>query len=163
MRRSIVHMPDQNLEADVAAYISSPTSGERLPSTHALSIGLVGLLHRMAAERGVPVDALVEFMLFKQIKADQARRMVESPLEPVPASFSSDAVARARVELEKDAAAIKGSQEERGDKASRIAAEMQAVLDDAQGVDSELDTVRRRTALDDATLDIALEKHSKND
>lgn len=156
-------MPDNSLEADVASYIASPVSGERLPSTHELSIGLVGLLHRMAAERGVPVDSLVEFMLYKQIKADQARRLVGSPLEPVPASFSDNAVARARVELEKDVAAIKGRHEPRGDKASRIAAEMQAVLDDAKGIDSQMDQVRRRTAIDDATIDIALEKNPKND
>lgn len=155
-------MADKNLEADVAAYLASPVSEERLPSTHDLSVTLVGLLHRMAAERNVPVDALVEFMLFKQVKADQARRLVESPLEPVPASFFNEAVARARLELEKDVAAIKGMHEPRGDKASRIAAEMQAVLDDATGVDAELEAVRRRTAVDDATLDLALEKHSKD-
>lgn len=156
-------MPDNELEADVAAYLASPVGGERLPSTHHLSIGLVGLLHRMAAERRVPVDALVEFMLFKQIKADQARRLVESPLEPIPASFSDDRVARARVELEKDVAAIKGRHEPRGDKASRIAAEMQAVLDDATGRDSDLEAVQRRTAIDDATIDLALDNESKDD
>ena len=150
-------MSDPTLEADVAAYLQRPVTGERLPSTHRLSVDLVGLLHRMAAERGVPVDALVEFLLFKQVRAEQARRMVGEPLEPVPASFVDDAVARAKADLQEEVARVKASHEQGGDKAQRLVAGMQAALDDAEGTDRDLEELRRRSALDEAKIDLALE------
>ena len=43
------------------------------------------------------VEALVEFMLFKQVRSDQARRMVGEKQEPVPSSFANAMVAAAKV------------------------------------------------------------------
>lgn len=156
-------MSETNLEAAVAAYLQAPVSGERLPVTHQLSFSLAALLPQLAAERGVTEEALVEFLLFKQIRSEQARRMVGEPLEPLPASFTDDRVARAKVELARDVAAVKSLQEQGGDKAARLAAGLQAVLDDAQGADEHLEQVRRQTAVDDARLDLALEKRSKDE
>lgn len=154
-------MSDPTLEADVAAYLAQPVTGERLPSTHGISPRLAALLPRLAAERGVPVDALVEFLLFKGIRAEQARRMVGEPLETLPASFVRDDIAREKVELAKDVAAIKGLREQPGDKASRVVAQMQAMLDDATGHDADLDAVKQKAATGEAMLDLALEKHRK--
>lgn len=156
-------MSDTDLEAAVAAYLQTPVTGERLPVTHRLSFGLAALLPQLAAERGVTEEALVEFLLYKQIRSEQARRMVGEPLEPLPSSFTDDRVAQAKVELARDLAAVKALQEQGGDKAARLAAGLQAVLDDAQGTDEHLDQVRRQTAVDDARLDLALEKHGRDE
>lgn len=150
-------MSDPNLDADLAAYLAQPVTGERLPSTYSLSIGLVGILQRLAQARGVPVDALVEHALFKAVRADQARRLVDEKPDPIPSSFLDDRVARAKVDLTRDVAAIR-AHEERGDKASRLASELEAMLDDASATEPELEAVRRQTAVDEAKIDLALEK-----
>lgn len=138
-------MTDETLEQDVAAYLAQPVTGERFPGTFQLSPALLVLLPRLAAERGVPVDALVEHMLFKQVRGDQARRMVGEKQEPVPASFADDRVARAKVELTKDVAAVKAGLEAPGDKATRLANQLEAVLNDATGeVDPEIEALNRR-------------------
>jgi hypothetical protein len=132
-------------------------TGERLPATHSLSIGLVGVLQRLAQERGVPVDALVEHLLFKQLRGERARRLVGEQPEPIPASFLNDRVAAAKVELAKDVAAIHQT-EGRGDKAARAAAELEALLADASGHDEHLEAVQRTTAERDARVDLAMDK-----
>ena len=153
-------MTDSKLDEDLPAYLARPVTGERLAATYSLSIGLVGILQRLAQDRGVPVDALVEHFLFKQLRAEHARRLVDEKPDPIPASFLSDRVAEAKIELQKDVAAIR-SHEERGDKAARVAAQMEAMLADASGHDEHLETIQRRNAAADAQMDMALQKAKK--
>ena len=136
-------------------------TGDRLPATYSLSPRLTDLLQQMAAARGVPLDALVEFYLYKQLRAEQARRLVGEKPEPVPSSFVNEAVARAKVEAAKDVAAVKGGIEERGDRAARVAEQMEAMLHDATGADEHLEAVQRKNAQQDAMIDMALEKAQK--
>lgn len=154
---TIPPMSDTPLDELLGTYLATPVTGERLGATYQLSIGLVGLLQRLAADRGAPVDALVEHLLFKAVRAENARRLVGEKPDPIPASFLDDRVARAKVELRQDVAAIK-AHEERGDRATRIAREMQAVLDDATGADPETAELNRRIAQNDAKADQALDK-----
>lgn len=151
-------MSNSTLEEEVASYLQSPVSGERLPIELALSVELSALLDKLAAERAVAKSALVEFFLFKQIRAEQARRLVDEPLEPIPSSFSNLDVARARKHAEAEIEHVKSQLESRGDKAARIARDLEAVLDGTDAPDLELDEVRRRTALDEARLELAVER-----
>lgn len=152
-------MSDETLEQEVAAYLAQPVTGERIPSTHPLSPGLLALLPRLAAERGVSVDSLLEYLLFKQIRFEQARRLVGDSLDPVPASFADERVARAKVEVAREVAAERAAVEERGDKAARLADELEATLQGATGeVDPEIEALNRRVAEADARVDQALGK-----
>ncbi len=146
------------LDEALAAYLAKPVTGERLGATYQLSLGLVGVLQELAQARGVPVDALVEHLLFKGVRAENARRLVSEKPDPIPASFLDDRVARAKVELAQDVAAVK-AHEERGDKATRLAGELEARLGNATGgADSEIDELNRRIAQADAKTDLALQK-----
>ncbi len=146
------------LDDELAAYLAQPVTGERLGATYQLSIGLVGILQDLARERAVPVDALVEHLLFKAVRAEHARRLVGEKPDPIPASFTDDRVARAKVELAKDVAAVT-AHEERGDKAARIAGEMEALLGSVTGAaDPEIEELNRRIAEADAKTDLALQK-----
>lgn len=151
-------MPDDTLERALAGYLASPVDAERQPATWSVSPRLVALLERLAAERGLAVDALVEHLLFRQLRTVQARLLVGEPEEPVPASFVDGRVARAKAELAAEVAAVK-ARELPGDKAARIADEMQSRLDElSREHDSELEALRRRTAVDEAKVDLSLGK-----
>lgn len=147
-----------NLDADLAAYLARPVTGEKLPAAYAFDPMLVALLQKLAAERAVSVDALAEFLVFKALKGEHARRLIGEKPEPVPASFANERVARAKIEVAKDVAAVRAGIEERGDRAARIAAQMEAVLADAQGDVPELENVRREALEGEARVDLALEK-----
>ena len=152
-------MSDANLESEVAAYLSQPVTGERLTGSMALTPRLWALLPALAAERGVSVEALVEFMLFKQIRSDQARRMVGEKQELVPSSFANALIATAKVQEQRDLEVRKSLIEGGGDKATRLVAQMQAVLDDTRGgVDPEIEALNRRVAEADAKVDLGLAK-----
>ena len=151
-------MADPTLDADISAYLASPTSDERLPVEFKLSPRLLDVVRRLAAERGASADAWVEYTLFKAVRADYARRMVGEPSDLIPASFQNDLVAQAKDELAKDRAVLQAAQEQRGDKASRIAGEMEAALDAARAPDEHLEAVQRKGALANAMLDDALAK-----
>lgn len=143
----------------LANYVTQPVGGDRIPVTVSLSASQIDLLRQLADERGVAFDALVEFLLFKQLKVEHARRLVDEPPERLPKSFTDDRVARAKVDLAKDVAAVKAGIEERGDRATRIAEQMQAALDQITGdTDSQLEEVQRQSALSDAMIDEALKK-----
>jgi hypothetical protein len=154
-------MADPTLSADLTTYLARPVTGERLPATYSLSVGLVGILQRMAQERGAPVDALVEHALFKALRGEHARQLVGEKPDPIPASFLDDRVAQAKVQVALDVAAIKDV-EGRGDKAARVAAQMEAMLADAsEASEQHIETLQRSAAVGDAKLDAALEKSSK--
>jgi len=152
--------PDPALADDVAAYLAHPTGGEKLETTFPLSLSQAGILQRLAAARGVAPAALAEYLIFKGIRADHARLLVDEPLDPVPASFADERVAAAKRDLEAQVAAVK-AHEERGDKASRIAAQMEAVLQDAQGGSPEAEALQREAAKGDAMLEMALDKERR--
>ena len=68
-------------------------------------------------------------------------------------------VADAKAELIKDRSAALALREERGDKATRIAAEMEAaVVSGTLETDKHLEAVQRKAATADAMLDQALKK-----
>lgn len=136
-------MTAPTLDDRLADYLARPVDGDRLPARFQLSPALTALLVDLAAERGVPTDAFVEHLLFKAIRSENARRLVGEKPDPVPASFVDDRVARAKVELAKDVAAIK-THEGRGDRATRILSGMEAMLADATGADPEIDELNRR-------------------
>jgi hypothetical protein len=154
-------MADPTLDADLSAYLARPITGDRRKAEWKLSSGLIDILQRLAQERGVPPDVLVEYALFKAVRADKARRLVGEPPDLIPASFQNDLVADAKVSLEKDRAALQSLREERGDKASRIAGEMEAALKNATAPDEHLEAVQRKAALSDAMLDQALKKRNE--
>jgi hypothetical protein len=151
-------MADPTLESDLSEYLARPVTGDRLPVDWRLSPRLIDMLKRLALERGVSTETLVEYALFKAVRADKARLMVGEPLDPVPASFTSALVAEVKAELIKDRAAALAVREERGDRATRIAAEMEAVLHGAQAPDPHLEAVQRQAATSDAMIDQALKK-----
>ena len=153
-------MADPTLDDTLSAYLAQPVTGDHAPATWSLSPALIVLLQQMAAERNVPVDALVEFYLFKQLRNEQARRLVGERPDPIPSSFLNAQVARAKVDVARDVAAVKGNLEDRGDRAARVAAQMEGTLSDTSDVDF-LETVRRRAAESDAQVDLALDKERK--
>jgi hypothetical protein len=151
-------MANETLDAALSAYLARPVTGERLPVDWKLSMGLVGVLGDLARERGMPVEAVVEYALFKALRAEKARLLVGEAPDPIPASFLNDRVATAKVELEKDKAAREAAQEGRGDRASRMADAMEAALKSAQAPDEHLEAVQRSAALGDAMIDQALNR-----
>lgn len=151
-------MANEKLDSALSTYLAKPVTGERLPVDWKLSIGLVGLLQDLARDRGVPVEAVVEFALFKAMRAEKARLLVGEGPDPIPSSFVNDRVATAKVELEQDKAAREAAQEGRGDRASRMADAMEAALHAAQAPDEHLQAVQRQGALGDAMIDQALKK-----
>jgi hypothetical protein len=145
------------LDEALAAYLARPVTGERLPAAYQLSPQLTDVLARLAADRAVPVDALVEHMLFKAVRAENARRLVDERPDPIPASFLDARVAAAKAAVAEEVAAIKGLQEERGDRATRIVDQLENALHDAGArLDPELEALQRRAATADAMLDEAL-------
>jgi hypothetical protein len=116
------------------------------------------MLQRLAQERGVTTEALAEYALFKAVRADKARRMVGEPPDPVPASFTNPLVADAKAQVQQDRAAYAAAREDPGDKASRIAAAMEATLNSVRAPDEHLEAVQRQAAASDAMLDEALKK-----
>jgi hypothetical protein len=152
-------MSNPDLDEALAAYLARPVAGDQQPAAFALSPTLVDVLARLAADRAVPVDALVEHMLFKAVRAENARRMVDEKPDPIPSSFLDARVAAAKAEVARDVAAIKGLQEARGDRATRIVEGLESTLHDAgASLDPELEALQRRAAATDAMLDEALKK-----
>ncbi len=149
-------MADSILDDALSTYLARPVTGDRLAASYNLSTGLVGVLQQLAAERGVPLDALVEHYLFKAVRAEHARRLVEEAPDAIPASFLNDRVAAAKDDLREVVANTK-AHEERGDKATRLVNELEARLGDPHD-DPHLDAVQRRAAEGDARIDAALLK-----
>jgi hypothetical protein len=145
---------DDHLPEALAAYLASPAGTDRIPATYALSPALASLLGRIAQERGVPVDALVEHMLFKAVRAEQARRLVGERPDPVPASFLDPLVAAAKAHLAQEVAANR-AEPGRGDRATRIVDGLEAALSgSAADIEAGIDELRQRAAQVEAQLDL---------
>jgi hypothetical protein len=125
-------MADSSIDDVLATYLAQPVSGDRTQATFQLSPRLLDVLTQLAAERHVTVDVFVEYALFKQLRSEQARRLVGERPDAIPTSFLNEQVARAKVEVAKDVAAIRNV-EGRGDRAERIANQLEQILADATG------------------------------
>jgi hypothetical protein len=153
-------MSQTTLDEALAAYLARPVAGDQQPVSYALSPALVDLLTRLAADRAVPVDALVEHILFKAVRAENARRLVDEKPDPIPTSFLDARVAAAKASVAQDVAAIEGLREARGDRATRIVEELEsALLGGGTRVDPELEALQRQSAAAESMLDEALKKN----
>lgn len=156
--------PNAVLQA-LASYFPRSGSNERTVAGWKLPTALVEALDAVARHQQVPVDALVEHLLQKQLRAVQARLLVDEPLEPVPASLVSPAVAHAKAVLTAEAERGRRARESQGDESVRLVTELATRVRELEDeLDREKEALKQRRAIDEARLELAMdESRARND